>query len=77
MGCNNILLLYALEVNRTETGAFHTRVGIANSFGILRLSSPIPVQGDLCVTSVYLLEEAIFSVIPVKLAPYSDTGTGI
>ena len=36
-----------------------------------------PAFGDLCKTPVYLLEEAIFSVIPVKLAPYSDTGTGI
>jgi hypothetical protein len=41
------------------------------------LHSVIPVKGDLCNTLVYLLEEAIFSVIPVKLAPYSDTGTGI
>ena len=37
----------------------------------------IPAKGDFCKTPVYLLEEAIFSVIPVKLAPYSDTGTGI
>ena len=38
---------------------------------------PIPAEADLCITPVYPLEEAIFSVIPVKLAPYSDTGTGI
>ena len=38
---------------------------------------PIPAEADLCKAPVYLLEEAIFSVIPVKLAPYSDTGTGI
>ena len=38
---------------------------------------PSPLKGDLCKTPVYLLEETIFSVIPVKLAPYSDTGTGI
>ncbi len=30
------------------------------------LHSVIPVKGDLCNTLVYLLEEAIFSVIPVK-----------
>ena len=41
------------------------------------LFTPIPAQGDLCETQVYLLEEAIFSVIPVKLVLYSDTGTGI
>ena len=41
-------------------------------------TSPCPIPyGDLCITPVYLPEEAIFSVIPVKLAPYSDTGTGI
>ena len=37
----------------------------------------IPAGGGLCITPVYVLEEAIFFVIPVKLAPYSDTGTGI
>ncbi len=39
--------------------------------------SVIPVEADLCKTLVYLLVEAIFSVIPVKLAQCSDTGTGI
>ena len=29
------------------------------------------------MTPVYLLEEVILFVIPVKLAPCSDTGTGI
>ncbi len=42
-----------------------------------RTDLAIPAEGDLCITPVYLLKKAIFSVIPVKLAPYSDTGTGI
>ena len=60
---------YSLERRRYKNDkpmVFLIRVGIANSVRILRLYSTIPAQGDLCITPVYLLEEAIFSVIPVK-----------
>ena len=40
-------------------------------------STWIPVFGDLCITPAYLVQETDLSVIPVKLAPCSDTGSGI
>ena len=63
MGCNNILLLYGIMVNRTGIGVSHTRVGIASSFGILRLSSPISCDRPPCFRRPLQNSwEAIFSV---------------